>query len=450
MSWLEGDARACGGCFPPPRESTVVTDHRMAFTISPTQTVLWDQIQYAGDPSEFAWVLPVKPGTEVELSRDAWIGALDASTQPQIQGPAPTSRPSTGCGCGSFASATAYDSAGGGAPVQVVEQKVVGPYETVTLRSTDPNALDTWLTSHGFAISDTIKPTVDAYVSEGFDFIALRLQPGQGVRAMQPVRVVAPGADPSLPLRMVAAGVGSQVGLTLFVIGEGRYEAQNFPNATVDDSRLVWDSTQNRSNYQDLVEALMGSNGGRTWVTEYAQKPDITRSNYPTYLGFGTPGLADAYYSACQSGSPGFRDFDASLDGAPADDAAADASDASDTDASDASSDAASPADAGTSDPCSGFDDLDLAMKGLHSYSVYLTRLRARLAPDALKAGDLRLIASRDQSAVSNLHYASADNPLRSKVGAAGVNSGPMGTAVAIGIGIFAAFGAVRRRRRPE
>src|SRR5438552_18360027 len=86
----EGDASACGGCFVPPvqTERTVVTDHRMAFSISKTQTVLWDQIRYSGDPREFAWVLPVRPGARIELSNDAWFAALDASTQPVVTSPA--------------------------------------------------------------------------------------------------------------------------------------------------------------------------------------------------------------------------------------------------------------------------------------------------------------------------------------------------------------------------
>lgn len=71
-------ADACGGCLHPPNEISVVTDHRMAFSISTTQTVLWDQVRYSGDPREFAWVLPVARGTRIELSRDEWFAALEA------------------------------------------------------------------------------------------------------------------------------------------------------------------------------------------------------------------------------------------------------------------------------------------------------------------------------------------------------------------------------------
>src|SRR6185503_7765218 len=85
------EARACGGCFHgPPQQSetpSVITDHRMVFSMSTTQTVLWDQVRYTGNPREFAWVLPVKPGARVELSRDAWIEALEASTAVTVTSP---------------------------------------------------------------------------------------------------------------------------------------------------------------------------------------------------------------------------------------------------------------------------------------------------------------------------------------------------------------------------
>src|SRR5450755_3656226 len=146
----ERTAAACGGCFHQPTvyDRTVVTDHRMAFSISPEQTVLWDQIRYSGDPREFAWVLPVHPGATIELSSDAFFAALDASTQPVVASPAYNGG-GYGCaltGCGASASG---DSASPGAgQVQIISQQVIGPYETVTLRSTDPKALESWLTQH--------------------------------------------------------------------------------------------------------------------------------------------------------------------------------------------------------------------------------------------------------------------------------------------------------------
>ena len=90
---------------------------------------------------------------------------------------------------------------------------------------------------------------------------------------MQPVRIVTQGADPTLPLRMVAAGVGARVGITLYVISEGRYQPQNFPHAVIDESLVTWSRTQNKSNYEPLVESLMAGDDGRTWVAEYADKP---------------------------------------------------------------------------------------------------------------------------------------------------------------------------------
>jgi hypothetical protein len=487
------DARACGGCFheppPNPTEATVVTDHRMAFSLSKDQTVLWDQVKYAGNPSEFVWVLPVHPGTRVELSHDAWLAALDASTQPIIQEPAPQyagfgggDYVSNGGGCGCLMMSSSTDSAssfGANAPldasapppVDVVSQEVVGPYETVTLRATDPKALETWLLAHGYDIPATVKPIIDAYTGEGFDFIALRLRPGQGVRAMQPVRVISPGADPSLPLRMVAAGVGQNVGLTLYVIGEGRYEAQNFPNALLDDTKLVWDYTANRSNYQQLVTGLMAQGSGRTWVTEYAKRPGVFPSS-GTFTGgtpnptttSGNPSLANAYFAGCGTYIPPFT-FNAADGGAL--DAASDAADdASATDAGDASSDAAADAspekdaghDAGPVDDagapacyggCCDFDDLNVAMTGLHSADVIVTRLRAYLPVDALKVGDLRLVASADQGNVENVHTAKAQStPAVTGAGLAPSRPSNVGTVATIGAALVAFASMFRRRRR--
>ena len=98
------DAKACGGCFVPPTENTVVTGHRMAMALSKDRTVLWDQIDYSGDPTEFSWVLPVKPGAILELAHNAFFQTLDAGTSTTVAQPNPN--------C--FGSGDGFGSVGGG------------------------------------------------------------------------------------------------------------------------------------------------------------------------------------------------------------------------------------------------------------------------------------------------------------------------------------------------
>ncbi|HEY8042320.1 MAG TPA: DUF2330 domain-containing protein [Polyangiaceae bacterium] len=268
-----GDARACGGCFHGPTQSgSVITDHRMIFRVSPTETTLYDEIEYQGNPASFAWVLPIHGTVTVGLSSDIVFAALEASTKTTIQSPTLPACPS--CSCADFGG-TAGAAADAGASldasdhgVSVTGQAVVGPYDTVQLHSTDPNALDAWLTANGYSIPADIQPIVAAYVNEGFDFLALRLAPGQGVQAMRPVRVTAAGAGLSLPLRMVAAGTGATVGITLWVVADGRYEPQNFKQFTIDPSELTWDWAADISDYTTVRAQKEAALGNAAWQIE--------------------------------------------------------------------------------------------------------------------------------------------------------------------------------------
>lgn len=271
------DASACGGCFPPPGENqSVVTDHRMILSVSQKQTTLYDQIQYSGEPASFAWVLPISGTVDVGLSADSLFGALGNLTTTVVQQP-PDGCPSpTNC---DYEYASAESGKGGNLAsptsppsVDVLKRETVGPYETVQLRSTDAKALENWLTQNGFAIPNDVKPVIAAYVGEGFDFLALKLLPGKGVQTMRPVRITTQGASAKLPLRMVAAGTGAVVGITLWVIGEGRYEPQSFPSFVIKDDDLVWDWGLKASNYKDLRAEKSAALAGRGWEIETSQK----------------------------------------------------------------------------------------------------------------------------------------------------------------------------------
>src|ERR1022692_3044315 len=81
----EHEARACGGCIPPPTEiESVITDEKMILSISKDQTTLYDEIRYSGAPSSFAWVLPIKGQVTVGLSADILFATMEQLTATQV------------------------------------------------------------------------------------------------------------------------------------------------------------------------------------------------------------------------------------------------------------------------------------------------------------------------------------------------------------------------------
>lgn len=363
------DARACGGCFHEPAQSgDVITDHRMIFRVTAQQTTLYDEIEYSGSPQSFAWVLPIHGPVTVGLSSDLVFAALDQVTQAEIFPPPPPICPSCPvCGGGEDASAgfggsSGSSSGGGGGGVTVIGQQTVGPYDTVQLQSTDPNALNAWLTANGYAIPSSVQPVIDAYVTEGFDFLALRLAPGQGVSAMRPVRVTSTGAGLSLPLRMVAAGTGPTVGITLWVIGDGRYEPQNFSSFIISPTELVWDWSTNQSNYTTLRAQKEAAASDAAWQVESA----LQLSPYQ---------IEQSVLFAPNDYLP-----------VPASDAGADGG-----------------GSAGESADQVRQDDLDALFPGGNQADVWISRMRADLSHAAL-ATDLAVQASATQTELSNIY----------------------------------------------
>jgi len=356
-SLVPQDAAACGGCFQSIQQSrsTQVTGHRMIFSISNEQTSLWDQISYAGEPESFAWVLPIKGQVDVGVSSDALFAQLEQRTQVTVLSPTINCAGPPNCNWTTTTTASTGTSSGSG--VTVIAEETVGPYETVQLQSADPAALQTWLASHGYEIPPDVVPVVDAYVTEGFNFLALKLIPGTDVSAMQPVRVTAPGAGLGLPLRMVAAGTGAVTPITLWIMGEGRYEPTNFPSFTMDGEKLVWNWDTQSSNYKQLKKLGFEATNNEGWLVEAAEMIGTTFLEQDLlYLAEYEPELA------------GYGDMDPLA-------------------------------------ACQA--DLDALYGKLDAESLWLTRLHAELPREAL-VDDLMLGAAADQSEVQRIFNVTA------------------------------------------
>jgi hypothetical protein len=372
------DSRACGGCFHEvtTQNGTVVTDHRMVFSVSPTQTTLYDQIKYAGSPSSFAWVLPVHGQVTVGLSSDGLFQALDQATQTTILAPPLPVCPACNCRNASVSfGAGAGASSGSGGPdhagVTVTSQQVVGPYATVQLHpnsTSDTAALTSWLTVNGYNIPSNIGSVIAAYVKEGFDFLALRLVPGQGVQAMRPVSVSSPGAGLALPLRMVAAGTGATVGITLWVVASGRYEPQNFKRFLISPADIVWDWSASASNYVTLRAQKEAALGNAAWQIESSL--DLLPYTIENVV-LQDPAATDYASTPPDGGATG-----------------------------------ASAPDGGGLPPIEARAQDLLTLFPTGASSVRITRMRADLSQAAL-ANDLVLQASSDQTALSNTYQLS-------------------------------------------
>jgi len=127
----------------------------------------------------------------------------------------------------------------------------------VQLKAEEPAALENWLKANGYNIPADVAPVVAKYVGEKFNFLALKLIPSSSVKDMRPVRVTSKKGTLTLPLRMVAAGTGATVGISLWVVAEGRYAPQNFNSFIIDDNDLGWDPNTRR-NYTDVRTRRIG------------------------------------------------------------------------------------------------------------------------------------------------------------------------------------------------
>ena len=393
---VERQASACGGCFsPPPSPSenpTVVTDHRMILTVSQDQSTLYDQIKYSGNPASFAWVLPIVGTVDVGLSANIVFQTLDGATTTSIIAPplncpaAPTCNPRGGSAAFGEDAVGSEDASAGTSsppPVTITKQEQVGPYSTVQLHSTDAGALEKWLSDNGFSIPPDVQPVVDKYVGEHFDFLALKLLPGKDVTDMRPVRVTTTGASSVLPLRMVAAGTGATVGISLWVLGEGRYEPQNFPSFTIPTEDIAWDWSQSKSDYVDLRTAKAAAAAGRAWETESSTslvRSQIENGVLRSYYGGGYPG-AGAYPPDADGGTFDPQEASAQIDYQPVTDAQGNVTKTA---------------------VQVRQEDIDTLFHGISDANGRVTRIRADLAHAALDA-DLVMTASKDQSVLSNV-----------------------------------------------
>jgi MYXO-CTERM domain-containing protein len=189
---------------------------------------------------------------------------------------------------------------------------------------------------------------------------------------MRPVRVTTTGASLALPLRMAAIGTGNTVGITIWVVADGRYEPQNFPFFHIEDSELVWDFSTSSSNYTTLRQQHEQALSGKGWEIESSISVDQGLVTNVVQSG-------GVYYGQGYQG------------GAPASDASQDYLPITNPDGSIAQ----------TADEVRT-QDLQTLFAGLTGPNARFTRIRSDISHAAMTT-DFVVQASQDQAEVPNI-----------------------------------------------
>lgn len=260
-------ALACGGLFC----QNIPVDQqaeRIIFTVNGDGTVsAYVQINYTGSAPEFSWVVPVPNTPDVDVAEIATFDALSTLTAPVF---IPPQMPD----CGIMPPMMA---AGSGAPeedsgVTVLASGTAGPYAYDVVTSPDPNVLITWLRTNQYTITEAMEPLVRVYTDEGLVFLAMKLQPDQGVQDIQPIKMTYRSQHPMIPLRLTAVAANPNMTVITWIFADAQAYTTNYARPKIDDANLRVDWTQvNTNNYLQLVDQTVDLYQGRAFITEYAQ-----------------------------------------------------------------------------------------------------------------------------------------------------------------------------------
>jgi Uncharacterized protein conserved in bacteria (DUF2330) len=131
----------------------------------------------------------------------------------------------------------ALATAGGSAPaqaaadgVQVLDRQVAGVFESTTVSAKDPAALETWLKTNEYRLPESSRPVIEAYVRDGWVFVASRVRREaqvDGPQALHPLVFTFATPSPVYPLRLTGVDNGP-LKVELFVLGPARARIPGF------------------------------------------------------------------------------------------------------------------------------------------------------------------------------------------------------------------------------
>ncbi len=293
-----GPARACGGFFCNANTLSPIYQaaERVVFARYDDQVTMHVEITYAGEPTDFAWMLPLPTLPEDELgnplpleeilrtSIPRLFDILQSNTNPVFTvnntfedfGCNQSDPSSFGGTWDSWDSNEAADTGstdmGGPPPVAVLQEAEIGPFQAQLISATDSQALFEWLGENGYIQDENALPILDSYVVGEYLFLGIRLQSGKETGDIRPIELNLGDTDACVPLRLTAIAATPDMPIMVWVLGEHRAVPKNFLHAEVNPQALQWPQVPN---YADTISEAVDTAAGRAFITEYASPAKI-------------------------------------------------------------------------------------------------------------------------------------------------------------------------------
>lgn len=267
-------AQACGGFF---CQNVPVdqTGENIVFVADGTTVQAFVQVQYQGEATEFAWIIPTPSLPEVGVSSDA-IFPYFAQNYRRAAYLNTTYHGTCGSYCwddqfaGSDASVqdTGFADAGTGGGVEVIEQGQTGPYDFAILRATDAQVLFDWLGANDYNLPATAIAAVEPYALMGDEthFVALKLQKEASVGDLQPVKLTYAAEQPMVPIRLTAIAAQPDMPIYVTVLGASRAVPENYLDAALIEGPQAYYGTESI----ELIGNAVDQAGGHAFVTTFA------------------------------------------------------------------------------------------------------------------------------------------------------------------------------------
>lgn len=278
---VPADVRACGGFFCDNVDPVIQTAERILFRVNDDHTVTTIvEIQYAGPPSQFGWVLPVSPGLTTDDIGTAPAGLFDeleARAAPVFEQPADggasiaADDEASGCGRRSYSGDSFESPPPDISGVNVVGEAVVGPYALEIITAEEGENLSNWLLVNGYQIPPAAIPAMDHYIARKMAFLGVKLEADVPAGPIDALSFTYAGAAPSIPLILTAVAAAADMEIIAYVAGPGRYVPGNYIDLELDFGRVTWTGDgETDTDYAEVLAAAVDEAGGRAFNTEFA------------------------------------------------------------------------------------------------------------------------------------------------------------------------------------